>query len=47
MSLNKTDKDFALNLYRDSNAIIFKIQTHFFLYNVTRFKYRVAVSKKY
>lgn len=46
VSLNETDKDFALKLYKDSNAIIFKTQIHFSLHNITCFKYGATVTKK-
>ncbi len=46
-SLGKTDAEFALALYRDSNAIASKMQVHSSLHNATCFKYRAAVSGKY
>lgn len=46
-SLDKTNKKFALKLYKDNNTIIFKIQIYFFSHNVTCFKYKVAITRKY
>lgn len=46
MGLNKTDEDFALKLYKDSNAVDSKTQIYFFLHNATCFKYRVAANRK-
>lgn len=45
-SLNKTDKKFILKLYKNSNIIVSKTQIHFFLHNITCFKYRAAIIKK-
>lgn len=45
--LNKIDKEFVLKLYKDGNAIAFKTQIHFSLYNVTYFQYRIALIRKY
>ena len=42
--LEKTDEDFALQLYKDNNIIASKTKIYFFLYNLTCFKYRVAMS---
>lgn len=46
VSLNKTDTEFALALYKDSNIITFKTQVYFSSYNATCFKYGVTVSGK-
>ncbi len=46
-SLDKTDTEFALGLYRDSNAIPSKTQVYFSLHNATCFKYRAATNGKY
>lgn len=46
VNLNKIDKDFALKLYKYSNDIAFKTQIYLSLYNITYFKYGVAVNKK-
>lgn len=45
-SLNKSDKEFALKLYKDSNSVTFKMQIHSFLHNITYFKYGVAIIQK-
>lgn len=45
-SLNITDTEFVLALYKDSNIIAFKKQVYSSSYNVTCFKYGVTVSKK-
>ncbi len=45
-SLDKTDAEFALALYKDSNAVASKTQVHSSLHNTTSFKYRVPISKK-
>lgn len=45
-SLNKTDADFALKLYKDSNAIASKTQIHSSSHNTTCFKYGVAATGK-
>lgn len=45
-NLNKTDEDFALKLYKDSNAFISKTQIHFSSHNAICFKYGAAVTKK-
>lgn len=45
--LNKSDKEFTLKLYKDSNFVAFKMQIHFSLHNVTCFKYGAIISKKY
>ena len=39
VSLDKTDKEFALKLYKDSNVVTSKTQIYSFLYNTTYFKY--------
>lgn len=43
-SLNKTDTEFALALYKDSNIIAFKTQVYSSSYNATCFKYGVTIS---
>ncbi len=45
-SLDETDTEFALALYRDSNAVASKTQVYSSLYNATCFKYGAAVSGK-
>ncbi len=45
-SLDKTDAEFALTLYRDSNAIVSKTQVHSSLHKATCFKYGAAISGK-
>lgn len=45
-SLNKTDEEFALKFYKDSNAVSSRTQVHFFLHNVTCFKYGIAMTGK-
>lgn len=40
--LNKIDKDFAFKLYKNSNAIICKIQIYIVLLNITCFEYGAA-----
>lgn len=45
-SLNKSNEEFTLKLYKDSNFVVFKTQIHFFSHNVTCFKYGVAISRK-
>ena len=47
VSLNKTNEEFALKLYRNSNIIVSKTQIHSFLYNMTCFMYRAAMIQKY
>lgn len=47
ISLNETDVEFALTLYKDSNAIVSKTQVYFSSYNTTFFKYKAATSGKY
>ena len=44
---NKTDKKFALKLYKNSNVVAFKTQIHSFLHNATSFIYGAAVREKY
>ncbi len=47
-SLDKTDTEFALALYKDSNAVASKTQVHSSSHmNATYFKYGAAVSRKY
>ncbi len=46
ISLNETDEEFALKLYKDSNAIASKTQVHSFSHNATCFKYKAAISGK-
>lgn len=46
-SPDRTDKNFVLKLYKNSNAIVFKTQVYFSLYNATCFKYRFAMIRKY
>ncbi len=45
-SLDETDAEFALALYRDSNAVASKTQVHSSSHNATCFKYGAAVSGK-
>ncbi len=45
-SLNETNVEFALALYRDSNAVVSKTQVHSSSHNATYFKYGAAVSGK-
>lgn len=45
-SLDKTDTEFALTLYKESNTVVSKIQVYSFLYNATCFKYKAAISRK-
>lgn len=47
VSLDKTNKKYALKLYKDSNAIASRTQVHSFLYNITCFKYEIAINRKY
>ena len=46
-SLCKTNGQFALKLYKDSNVIISKMQVYSSFYNATYFKYKFAISRKY
>ncbi len=45
-SQDKTDAEFALALYRDSNVVASKTQVHSSLYNATCFQYGADVSGK-
>lgn len=45
-SLNKSNKEFALKLYKESYSIASKMQIYSFLYNITCFKYRAVVNRK-
>lgn len=45
-SLDKTNKEFTLKLYKNSNAVTFRIQVHSSLYNVTCFKYGATLTEK-
>ncbi len=45
-NLDQTDAEFALALYKNSNAIASKTQVHSSLHNATCFKYGAAVSEK-
>lgn len=47
MSLDKTDGKFALKLYQDSNSVASKIQIHSSSYNVTCFRYKAVITRKY
>lgn len=42
----RINKNFALKLYKNSNANIFKIQIHFFFHNIIYFKYNITINKK-
>lgn len=46
VSLDKINKKYALKLYKDSNAIASRTQVHSFLYNITCFKYKIAINRK-
>lgn len=46
-NIEKIDLEFALTLYKDNNTITFKTQVHFSLHNLTCFKYKTTVNKKY
>lgn len=46
-SLDKIDGEFALKSYKDNNSIIYTIYTYLSLYNVTCFKHRVAIIRKF
>lgn len=46
-SLDKTHGEFTLKLYKDNNFIVFTIQIHFSLYNMTYFKSQATITEKY
>lgn len=45
-SLNESNKEFALKLYKKSNSIASKMQIYSFLHNITYFKYRAVANRK-
>lgn len=45
-SLNESDKECILKLYKDNNFVAFKTQIHSSLHNITCFKYIAATSEK-
>lgn len=47
VSLDKTDRKFALKLYQDSNSVVSKTQIYSSSHNVTCFKWKAAITKKY
>lgn len=44
--LDKTNEEFVLKLYKDSNTITSRIQIYSFLHNATCFKYKVILTGK-
>ena len=45
-NLDKTDKEFALKLYKDSNIVASKTQIHSSSHNATWFEYRATITRK-
>lgn len=41
-SFNKSDKEFALKLYKNNNFVAFKMQIHSFLHNFKGIKAKIA-----